>query len=95
MGLHPSSTAATQALAAAFNKRFGLTTEIEWLPVAAVTANTRTIAESASGKVNIDIIGAAAADEVYSLKSRGLLSAFDWIQTFSSQLPAIANRSMT
>ncbi len=89
----PSSTPAIQALNTAFNKRFGLTTKVEWLPIAGVPANTRVIAESTSGKVGVDIIGGAAADELYSLKSRGLLTQFDWAQTFSAQLPAVGDRA--
>lgn len=89
----PSSTPALQALSAAFNKRFGLSTKVEWLPIAAVAANTRAIAESISGKVGVDIIGGAAADELYSLKSRGLLAPFPWAETFGAQLPAVGDRA--
>lgn len=86
----PRSPAAHQALIDAFNKRFGLNTALEWVPNSAVTSNTRAIAESASGKVSVDLIGAGAIPEVKAAADAKLLKPYPWAQVFGKALPRLA-----
>jgi ABC-type Fe3+ transport system substrate-binding protein len=86
----PRAPEAHQALIAAFNKRFGLNTQLEWVPNSAVTSNTRAIAESASGKVGVDLIGAGAISEVKGALDAKLIKPYPWGQVFGKALPQLA-----
>jgi iron(III) transport system substrate-binding protein len=85
----PRGPEAHKALIDAFNAKFGLNTVLEWVPNPPVTSNTRAIAESAGGKVSVDIIGAGAIEEVASATGAKLLTKYDWTGVFGSQLPEI------
>jgi len=86
----PSRPEAQQAAIDAFNKRFGLSTRLEWVPMAAPTANTRAIAERAGGKVTGDIIGGASIGEIITARSANLIKPYDWRAALGAQLPGIA-----
>ncbi len=85
----PSRPEAQQAAIEAFNKRFGLSTKLEWVPMAAPTANTRAIAERAGGKVTGDIIGGASIGEIITARDANLIKTYDWRATFGPQMPQI------
>lgn len=78
------------AAIAAFNQRFGLNTRLEWVPMAAPTANTRAIAERAGGRVTGDIIGAGSIGEIITARDANLIKPFDWRGAFGATFPGIA-----
>jgi len=86
----PSRPEAQNAAIEAFNKRFGLNTRLEWVPMAAPTANTRAIAERAGGKVTGDMIGGGSIGEIITARDANLIKPYDWRDVFGSQLPGIA-----
>lgn len=85
----PSRPEAQQAAIEAFNKRFGLETKLEWVPMAAPAANTRAIAEIAGGTVSADIIGGASIGEVMTARDANLIKAWDWTGVLGKEFPQL------
>lgn len=85
----PAGHEGQQAALDAFNERFGLHTEFEWVPLAAAVANTRAFAEAAGGKLSVDIIGSPIS-YVVSASGDGLISPFDWEGIFGTEFPEIS-----
>ncbi|MCZ8271889.1 MAG: extracellular solute-binding protein [Beijerinckiaceae bacterium] len=79
-----------QAVIKAFNERFGLNTQLEWVPMAAPTANTRATAEAAGRRVSVDVIGGASIGEIITARDAGLIKPFDYAGTFGNQFPSIS-----
>lgn len=78
-----------QAVAQAFNQRFGLHTVIEWTATNPVQTGTRLIAEQ-GGAGFVDVLGAGGNQEMAVLAERGILAAYPWTETFGGELPGIA-----
>ena len=85
----PRMPATHQALITAFNKRFGLNTQLEWVPNPPLTSNARAIAEAAGGSVSVDIIGGASVEGLPTVIQAKLVSAYPWSETFGAAMPAI------
>jgi iron(III) transport system substrate-binding protein len=86
----PRNPATHRALIDAFNQRFGLATELEWVPNSAVTSNSRTIAEAAGGKVSVDVIGGGAIEEVAAAVAGKIIRPYPWSAVFGKALPRTA-----
>lgn len=78
-----------KALFDAFKARFGLNVQAEWTPVSSVQTGTRVVAEAASGRGSVDVIGSGGAEEVSVLLNRQLLKPYPWAQVFGREFPAI------
>ena len=78
-----------KALIDAFNARFGLNTQLEWVPNSPVASNTRAIAEMASGKVGVDIIGGGAIEEVSAAVRGNLIKPYPWTAVFGQAMPVV------
>ena len=85
----PRGPATHKALIEAFNKRFGLNTQIEWVPNPPLTSNTRAITEAAGGNLSVDIIGGASLEGLPTVADAKLVSAYPWSETFGAQMPAV------
>ncbi|MCR9220983.1 MAG: hypothetical protein NXI21_12225 [Alphaproteobacteria bacterium] len=85
----PSRPETHQALIAAFNERFGLETELEWVPLSSPQANSRAIAEAAGRQVSVDVIGAGSIGEVKVASDGGIITPYDWVGVFGEQFPEI------
>lgn len=79
-----------QAVIAAFNERFGLDTQLEWVPMAAPAANTRAIAEMAGRQVSVDVIGGASIGEVITARDAGLIKPYDYVGVFGGEYSNMA-----
>ncbi|RUZ72334.1 extracellular solute-binding protein [Mesorhizobium sp. M7A.F.Ca.US.006.01.1.1] len=87
--LTPAKPETTKALIDAFNKRFGLDTQLEWVPNSPVTSNTRVIAEAAGGNVTVDIVGGGNEEEVNVALKAGIMKPYPWLEVFGAQFPAL------
>ena len=85
----PRSPATHKALIDAFNKRFGLNTQVEWVPNPPLTSNTRAITEAAGGNLSVDIIGGASIEGLPTIADAKLVSAWPWGEVFGTAMPAI------
>ena len=85
----PRIPATHRALIAAFNKRFGLDTQLEWVPNPPITSNTRAIAEAAGGAVSVDIIGGASIDALPKVADAKLVSPYPWSDVFGAAFPVL------
>lgn len=85
----PRSPETHKALIDAFNAKFGLNTQLEWVPNPPVVSNTRAIAEMASGKVSVDIVGGGAIEEVSTATKAGLIKPYPWGDVFGKAMPAV------
>lgn len=81
-----------RALIQAFNARFNLKTEVEWVTAAAPTSTTRAIAEAAGGKISVDIIGAASFDEISVAANAKIIKSYPWTAVFGKELQGIGQR---
>lgn len=84
----PGKPETHQAVAEAFNKRFGLDTQIEWTATSPVQTGTKLIAEQ-GGKGFVDVIGAGGNQEMAALAERGILKPYPWTETFGGELKNI------
>lgn len=85
----PSRPETHQALIDAFNERFGLETELEWVPLSSPKANARAIAEAAGRQVSVDVIGAGSIGEVKVASDGGIITPYDWVGVFGEEFPEI------
>ena len=81
------SAPSQRALNDAFNKRWGLDTQIEWVPLSPTVANTRAITESTGGAPSVDVIGYGGVEEMRTLVDAKLLKPYPWTRVFGSTLP--------
>ncbi|MDI6028948.1 extracellular solute-binding protein [Corticibacterium sp. UT-5YL-CI-8] len=77
------------ALQDAFNKRFGLDVRVEWTPAGAPQTNSRVIAEAGGGQGSVDLIGLGSAEDVETMRSRGLVKNYPWVEVFGKELPGL------
>jgi ABC-type glycerol-3-phosphate transport system substrate-binding protein len=82
----PRNPATHRALIDAFNQRFGLATELEWVPNSAVTSNSRTIAEAAGGKVSVDVIGGGHLLDGAAVAGK-IIRPYPWSAVFGKAPP--------
>jgi iron(III) transport system substrate-binding protein len=82
----PARPETHQALIEAFNKRFGTSIRVQWLPTG--QSHIRIIAEAEAGRGNIDV-GFGQLEDVQSLRARKLVETYPWEQVFSKELPGI------
>lgn len=87
----PSKPETHRALVDAFNERFGLETELEWVPLSSPQANARVIAEAAGRQVTVDIIGAGSIGEVMVARDAGIIKPYDWTGVFGGKIDNIEN----
>ncbi|RUZ72795.1 ABC transporter substrate-binding protein, partial [Mesorhizobium sp. M7A.F.Ca.US.006.01.1.1] len=87
--LVPAKPETHRAVIQAFNTRFGLNTEVEWVPNSPNNSNTRVIAEAAAGKVTVDVIGGGNEEEVYAAYKAGVIKAYPWVEVFGKEFPRI------
>lgn len=85
----PRNPLTHKALIDAFNKKFGLSTELEWVPNPPITSNTRAITEAAGGKVSVDIIGGASIEALPSVTDAKLVTAYPWSDVFGATFPVV------
>ncbi|WP_274630793.1 ABC transporter substrate-binding protein [Arvimicrobium flavum] len=85
-GSSPNKPETYQALFDAFNKRFGLDIQAEFLPINGAKARPRIIAESAAGKVSVDIVMGESADGSMLLVQSGHIKPYPWQQVFGEKL---------
>lgn len=85
----PGKPETHEAVAKAFNERFGLSTQIEWTATNPVQTGSKLIAEQ-GGTGFVDIIGAGGNQEMAALAERDLLKPWPRTETFAAELPGIA-----
>jgi len=85
----PGKPETLTALMDAFNKRFGLSVQVDWAPANAPATNTRVITEAASGRGSIDIIGLGSAEDVATLVDRDLVVSYPWIEVFGNEFAGL------
>lgn len=85
----PTQPTTHRAVIDAFNKRFNLNTQAEWLPLAGPTANTRAISEASGRQVSADVIGGGTFDEVTTIVQSGLVKSYPWTQVFGKAFPGL------
>ncbi|MBT0779090.1 extracellular solute-binding protein [Paracoccus versutus] len=89
-GSFPQKTETHAALIKAFNERFGLETQLEWVPNPPITSNSRALTEKAGGgSVSMDIIAGSSMEDTVLMADQGLITKFPWTEVFGEQLPAI------
>jgi iron(III) transport system substrate-binding protein len=76
----------------AFNKRFGLSTELKQVEVSAGDFTTRLIAQANAGRALEADFGMVAIENVLTLDEKGLLETYDWVGTFGSTFPELERR---
>jgi iron(III) transport system substrate-binding protein len=84
----PNEESTHRALFEAFNKRFGLNAQYEWLPLHATEGNPRVIAEAQAGRPGPDVVYASAGN-MKPVDDAGLIEPFDWVGVFGNELPGI------
>ena len=87
----PSKPETHSALIDAFNERFGLETELEWVPISSPQANSRAISEAAGRQVTVDIIGAGSIGEVKVAHEGEIIAPYDWVGVFGGEFPQIGD----
>lgn len=85
-GSSPNKPETYQALFDAFNKRFGLEIQAEYLPINGAKARPRIIAESAAGQPTVDIVTGESADGTMLLVQSGHIKPYPWQQVFGEKL---------
>ncbi len=85
----PGKPETHQAVAKAFNERFGLSTQIEWTATNPVQTGSKLIAEQ-GGAGFVDVVGAGGNQEMAVLAERDILKPWPWTETFGAELPGIA-----
>ncbi|WP_173934692.1 extracellular solute-binding protein [Chelativorans sp. Marseille-P2723] len=85
----PGKPETHQALAKAFNERFGLSIQVEWTATNPVQTGSKLIAEQ-GGAGFVDVIGAGGNQEMAVLVERGILKPWPWADVFSDELPEIS-----
>jgi iron(III) transport system substrate-binding protein len=85
----PASEGARKAAFDAFNKRFGLNIQGEWLAINSAEGDARLIAESASGRVSVDMIGSDSTEGFLAPVKAGVLKPYPYDKVFAKELPAI------
>lgn len=84
----PSASNVHRALLDAFQRRFGIETRWKWVVLHSARSTTRLVAESAAGRVSVDVI-VSSADNMGQLANRGLIRAYPWVAAFERALPGI------
>ena len=84
----PGKPETHQAVAKAFNERFGLNTQIEWTATNPVQTGTKLIAEQ-GGAGFVDVIGAGGNQEINVLFERGIVKSYPWMETFGKELKGL------
>ncbi|MGI6856180.1 extracellular solute-binding protein [Mesorhizobium sp. 1B3] len=84
----PGKPETHQAVAKAFNERFGLNTQIEWTATNPVQTGSKLIAEQ-GGAGFADVIGAGGNQEMAVLAERGILKPYPWKETFGGELQGL------
>lgn len=85
----PASEGARKAAFEAFNKRFGLNIQGEWLAINPAEGDARVIAESASGRVSVDMIGSDSTEGFLTPVKAGVVKPYPYDQVFGKELPGI------
>jgi iron(III) transport system substrate-binding protein len=88
-GSSPGQQQTYKALFEAFNKRFGLDIKGEFVGLNGARARPRIMAESAAGKVSVDMVMGESADGSMLLLRAGNLKPYPWEQVFGKELPGI------
>lgn len=86
--LIPTKPETHRAVIDAFKQEFGLETTINWVSITPSTAVARTVAESQSGRVSVDILE-GSEEEVKVAVAQDLAMKIDWTGIFSERFPGI------
>ncbi len=82
----PARPETHQALIEAFNKRFGTSIRVQWLPTG--QAHIRVIAEAEAGRGSIDV-AFGQLEDAQSLRARKLVEPYPYVEVFGKQLPGM------
>jgi iron(III) transport system substrate-binding protein len=85
----PASEGARKAAFDAFNKRFGLNIQGEWLAINPAEGDARVIAESKSGRVSVDMIGSDSTEGFLTPVKAGVVKPYPYDKVFAKELPGI------
>jgi iron(III) transport system substrate-binding protein len=85
----PASEAGRKAAFDAFNKRFGLNIQGEWLAINPAEGDARVIAESASGRISVDMIGSDSTEGFLTPVKAGVVKPYPYDKVFAKELPGI------
>lgn len=77
------------AVVEAFNKRYGLSIQYEWLALHPSRSLPRLVTEAKSGRVDADVVGSFTYDDMLVLKEANLLKPYPWVDVFASDLTKI------
>lgn len=88
-GSSPNKPDTYQALFDAFNKRFDLDIDAEFLPINGAKARPRIIAEASAGKVSVDIVTGESADGATLLVQSGHIRPYPWKEVFGATFPDV------
>lgn len=89
----PTTSANTNKLLDAFNKRFGLNTKVNQVRLAAFDIDTRVFAAQTAGKPMEVDVATIAIEDIVTWHEKGLLEPFDWAGVFGSTFPDIKKRT--
>jgi iron(III) transport system substrate-binding protein len=73
----------------AFNKRFGLSIQYEWLALHPSRSVPRLVTEASSGRIEADVVGSLTYDDMLVLKEANLLEPYPWVDAFAKDLTNI------
>lgn len=85
----PTKPETHRAVIDAFVKEFDLETKVNWVSITPATAVARTIAESKSGRVSVDILEGSEEEVAVAIKE-DLAMKIDWGGLFSERFPVIS-----
>jgi ABC-type Fe3+ transport system substrate-binding protein len=85
----PASEGARKAAFDAFNKRFGLNIQGEWLAINPAEGDARVIAEAASGRASVDMIGSDSTEGFLTPVKAGVVKPYPYAEVFAKELPGI------
>jgi iron(III) transport system substrate-binding protein len=84
----PNLDTTHKAVWEAFNKRYGMNVQWEWLSLHATEASTRVRTEAQAGRTSADVIY-GSVDNMKPVADAGLLDPYDWSGAFGSEFPGI------
>jgi iron(III) transport system substrate-binding protein len=82
----PAQESTRKEIFEAFNKRWGLNLEWEWVAVQGPQGASRIEAESKAGTKTADVVY-GSADNALRLSDLDMLESFDWVGVFGNELP--------
>jgi iron(III) transport system substrate-binding protein len=86
----PTKPETHRAVIEAFNKEFGLNTEVNWVPTSPVNALSRTIAEAQGNRVTVDVLEGSEEELAIAIKE-GVALKVDWAGIFAKRYPKISS----